>query len=83
MNTGTLKNPPVEFHNGTGIRDAHLVELSPTVLDTKLLKNWKKSCLFAATGPLFARAWSNPDFSGQSTYYIHDKRMVTVDNTPG
>jgi hypothetical protein len=84
MNTSTLNNPPVEFYNGTGIPDAHLVELSPTTLDTKLLKNWKKTYFLAASGPLLiVHAWSNPDFSGQSTYYIHYKGMVTVDNTPG
>jgi hypothetical protein len=41
-----LSNPPVNFLNGAGIPDAHLVELlSPTTLDAMLLISWKSSCV--------------------------------------
>ena len=83
-----LPNPTINFRD-TAIfdallqtpSDAFLEDLSPTVLDTKLLVSLKDPCDLLGADPIFVRAWSNSDFSGSFEYYIGDKRLELIDNS--
>ena len=88
MNATYLENPAINFRDSDALStllqppaDAFLEDLSPTVLDTKLLVSLKNDCIFLGAGPLFVKAWEMSDYSGAFEFYMEDKRIELTDNS--